>query len=342
MDSPAEMQPPDGVAPISRRHALALLAALSLPPRARGQSEIIDVRKVWDRAPHNAFTDLIRFRDAWFCAFREGSSHVATDGVLRILTSADGRDWTSAALLKSSTVDLRDPKLSIAPDGRLLLLGAAVTRAEGETTHRSRIWSSDDGRRWDDGREVGDENVWLWRLTWHEGAAYGVGYDTLRGRFARLYKGNGSRFDPLVPTLFAEGHPTEAALTFLTDNSAVCLLRRDGKGPDRTAQLGRSRPPYTEWTWRDLGVPVGGPALLRLHDGRLVAGVRLYDGKVRTALCWLDADAGRLTEFATLTSGGDTSYPGLVWRDGRIWVSYYSSHEGKASIYLAKVKPPAH
>ena len=34
----------------------------------------------------------------------------------------------------------------------------------------------------------------------------------------------------------------------------------------------------------------------------------------------------------------DTSYPGLVWHEGQLWVSYYSSHEGKTSIYLARVR----
>jgi hypothetical protein len=38
-----------------------------------------------------------------------------------------------------------------------------------------------------------------------------------------------------------------------------------------------------------------------------------------------------------LPSGGDTSYAGLVWHDGVLWVSYYSSHEGKSAVYLAKV-----
>ena len=75
-----------------------------------------------------------------------------------------------------------------------------------------------------------------------------------------------------------------------------------------------------------------------MPDGPTVAGVRLYDGKVRTALCLLDPAAGKLTEALKLPSGGDTSYAGLVWHDGLLWVSYYSSHEGKTSIYLAKVK----
>ena len=46
--------------------AVALL--LSAPPKA----ELVEVRKIWDRGAHNAFTDLVRFKDAWFCVFREG------------------------------------------------------------------------------------------------------------------------------------------------------------------------------------------------------------------------------------------------------------------------------
>ena len=39
----------------------------------------------------------------------------------------------------------------------------------------------------------------------------------------------------------------------------------------------------------------------------------------------------------TLPSGGDTSYAGMVWHEGLLWVSYYASHEGKTAIYLARV-----
>ncbi|HXJ76561.1 MAG TPA: exo-alpha-sialidase, partial [Candidatus Dormibacteraeota bacterium] len=101
-----------------------------------------------------------------------------------------------------------------------------------------------------------------------------------------------------------------------------------------------AQPPYTAWQWKDVGMKIGGPHLLQLPDGRLVAGVRLYDGTVRTSLCWVDPVTGKLTEFVKLPSGGDCSYPGLVWHQKLLWVSYYSSHEGKTSIYLAKVRLP--
>ena len=42
----------------------------------------------------------------------------------------------------------------------------------------------------------------------------------------------------------------------------------------------------------------------------------------------------------TLPSGGDTSYPGMVWHEKLLWMSYYSSHESKTSIYLAKIHLP--
>ena len=80
--------------------------------------------------------------------------------------------------------------------------------------------------------------------------------------------------------------------------------------------------------------------MIRLPDGRIVAAVRLYDNGARTSLMWLDSDGAKLTEFLKLPSGGDTSYAGLAWHEGLLWVSYYSSHEGKACVYLAKVRIP--
>ena len=133
---------------------------------------------------------------------------------------------------------------------------------------------------------------------------------------------------------------SEATLRFLADDTALCLLRLNNMPGAKTANahLGVARPPYTHWEWKDLGAVIGGPNMIQLPDGRFVAAVRLYDKQVRTALCWLDPAAGKLTEFLTLPSGGDTSYAGLVLHDGLLWTSYYSSHEGKTSIYLAKVQ----
>lgn len=52
------------------------------------------------------------------------------------------------------------------------------------------------------------------------------------------------------------------------------------------------------------------------------------------------SESAALAPAVAVTSGGDTGYPGLVWHDGLLWVSYYSSHEGKANIYLARIRFP--
>ena len=131
-------------------------------------------------------------------------------------------------------------------------------------------------------------------MTWHKATAYGVGYDTAGEEFIRLYAStDGKRFQALVPELFNEGQPNETSILFQPDDTALCLLRRDGS--PGSAKLGLARPPYTKWQWRDLGAKIGGPHMIRLADGRIVAAVRLYDGGARTALAWLDPDAGTLT-----------------------------------------------
>ncbi len=300
--------------------------------------KLLDVRKIWDQAPHNAFTDLIYYKGRWICAFREGAAHVSPDGSIRVIASRDGGKWESAALIGSGAADLRDAKLSIAPDGRLMLLAAGALHQPAAAKHESMVWFSSDGGSWTGPVKVGDPNVWLWRVTWNAGMALGVGYDTMARGFVRLYRGNrAAKFETLAPSLFERGYPNESSIVFLPDNTALCLLRRD-EGT-RSGQLGRARPPYTDWTWQDLGVRIGGPQMIRLPDGALAAAVRLYDGKTRTALCSVDAAAGKLKELLTLPSGGDTSYAGMVHRKGVLWVSYYSSHEGKTSIYLARVRP---
>jgi hypothetical protein len=319
---------------------LPLLSLLLLCTPAPADPQLLGVKKISDTAPHSAFTDLAYFKDRWYCTFREGAAHVSPDGSICVLQSPDAEKWDRIAHLTRADGDLRDPKLSITPDDRLMLTAAiALPKAGGAKEHRTLVWFSEDGKKWSEPKEIGDVNVWLWRVAWHDGKAFGVGYATAPPSLVRLYESaDGSTFKALVPTLFDKGEPSEAGLAFDNDNTCLCLLRRDAKGKAGSAQLGTAKPPYTDWTWKDLTLRVGGPALLRLPDGRFIAAGRFYEPSAHTALAWLDPAAGKLTPFLKFPSSGDTSYPGLVFRDGLLRVSYYSTHEGKTSIYLATVK----
>src|SRR5688572_29288381 len=100
-------------------------------------AELVYVRKIWDSGNHNAFTDLGRFEDQWWCVFREGKAHVSPDGKVRVLRSKDGAEWESAALLSSPEGDLRDPKVTIAPGNRLMMTAAIAYPPGSKVKHQS-------------------------------------------------------------------------------------------------------------------------------------------------------------------------------------------------------------
>lgn len=304
------------------------------------QLEVLDVRKIWDKAPHNAFTDLIEFRGYLYCAFREGDGHVSDDGKLRILRSKDGTRWSSASLVEWPGSDARDAKLSITSNGRLMLNGAIrfLQPVKGKK-HQSISWISADGDQWIGPYGYVDGlGTWRWSVTWNEGVAYSFGYsgDDAGGCLYRSLDGKSWQtvVDDIYPDVASYGN--ETSLVFLENNEAICLLRRDGGS--KTALLGFSQPPYTQWQWKDLGVRVGGPKMILTDSGQLLAAVRLYDDRARTSLCWIDPANVTITEAIELPSGGDTSYAGMVLSENDLWVSYYSSHEEKTSIYLAKIR----
>ena len=301
---------------------------------------LVKVSRIWDVGAHNAFTDLIRFRDRWYCTFREGDDHVGGDGRIRVLTSADGEAWTSAALVGETGIDLRDPKLSIMPDGRLMMIaGGSVYEGKRYLGRQPRVMFSPDGSTWSSPQRILSEGDWLWRVTWHQGTAYGVTYrsaaDAANEWTAALVSSKDGRTFDEVATFAVPDRPNETTLRFMPDGEMVALVRREAG--NRLAWLGRSRAPYTTWAWRETAHQIGGPNFIRLPDGGLWASGRSYPGGPKTVVARLTLD-GAYTPVLTLPSGGDTSYAGMVWHDDLLWVSYYASHEGKTAIYLARVK----
>jgi len=308
--------------------------------------EVVEVKKIWDRAPHSAFTDLVRWNEKFYCAFREGRGHVSTDGKIRILESKDANHWESTALIELSGYDLRDAHLSTTPDGRLMLLGGAAPRKQDNQSAPTGtfVCFSQDGKRWTKPQIVVKPGRWLWSVTWSKGKAYGVSYAAGEGMpyLDLLISSDGVNYQPHVAKLFGEGYPTEVTLRFDADDTCYALVRRDRqKDKPSSAMLGVSRPDYKKWRWHDLGAKFngfGGPNLIRLPAGHWIGAGRMHEGGAHTALTYIDVGNGTMTKLLKLPSGGDTSYPGLVWFEDVLYVSYYSSHEGKTSIYLAKVK----
>lgn len=292
--------------------------------------------------------DLIRFRDSWFCSLRESDLHAyGKPGHIRILTSQDGVSWMPCALLEEEGIDLRDPKLSITPHGLLMLIvgGTLYDNKRTYLSLRSRVSFSSDGKNWSPFQHVVSPHEWLWRVTWHLGKAYGAAYsrsdpkDKYKEWHIRLYESDdGVNFKEMVQWSIP-GYPNETTLRFLKSGEMVALVRRDGR-TDNNAWIGSSQPPYKEWKWHETPLYFGGPNFLLDSEQNFWAGGRIlmnmpYGQMERTVLAEMDHQSIR--PCLILPSGGDCSYPGLYLFENVLWMNYYSSHEGKAAIYLARI-----
>lgn len=306
------------------------------------------VKKIWDTAQHSAFTDITVFNGKLYCTFREGTGHVPGrttgegDGEIRVIRSLDGETWESIALLKKQGYDLRDSKISETPDGRLMLTIGGSIYIDGQLTnwHPQVSFSDKNGENFSDpvpmvlDPAVLTNTDWVWRVTWHKGTGYGVVYQSRNDPWATalLKTQDGVKYD-LVQRFEIDGRPNEATVRFDTDDKMWILLRREGG--NRMGMMGTSSAPFTDWTWKETGKQLGGPDFIFLPSGKMLMGSRAYDNGVATALYRFD-EQGNMIEIVRFRSGGDTSYPGFVIQDDTLWVSFYSSHEGKTSIYLAK------
>lgn len=317
------------------------------------QEHVVSIERIWDRPGHSAFTDIIALGNQLYCTFREGSDHVpGLNGVIRVIRSRDRMNWESVAVLEERHADLRDPKLAITPDGRLMVhMGASFYHGKKRLGIESRVaFAESDGATF--GRpvrvvfpkEMTARANWLWRITWHEGVAWGCVQqltDERQGklrRALRLVRSRDAVHFEAVARLDVDA-PSETTLRFLPDETMVAMIRCEGKPP--IGRIGMAKPPYTDWKFVDTNKRFGGPNFVRLPGGAWLAGSRGYKpGGAKTQLWWLDLDSRGFRDLLTFPSGGDNSYPGFVVDDEnrKLYVSYYSSHEGKAAIYLATLR----
>jgi hypothetical protein len=324
-----------------------LLSTLFLSHPSSPSPRLLSARKIWSQAEHNAFTDLIYHRQSFLCTFREADSHVGGEnGKIRILSSSDTHQWSSLTEISQEGVDLRDPTFEEMPDGRLMLLmGGAVYDQEGKfmTRYPCVTFSSDGGRSWEPLQILNDlEGEWLWSVTWDRGFGYSPSYsmsdkeDWEQPWLLKLFQTADGTHYHLIHTFDLSSFPSEATLRFLPDGTMVALVRRYGNG-----LIGSAVSPYTEWQWVEVPHQLGGPNFLILPNGEMWAcsrRVELKSPDSKERLFYTTVARMSLKDYEPvldLPSGGDTSYPGMVYKEGKLYISYYSSHEGKSAIYLA-------
>ena len=310
------------------------------------------VEKIWDNGMYCAFTSLIKYKGYYYCTFREGKSHIfdekgKAEGQIRIIRSKNLKKWESVLLTGEAGKDLRDPKLSITPDGRLMVsIGVSVYVGRVYKEQYSCTFFSTDGTHYTkpqrcqisgSDKHKGD---WIWRVTWHGGTGYAVNYYTIdKEKFKTQLLGttDGVNFK-VISEFDIPGFPNEGTIRFYPDGRMAVMIRRDGR--DCSTYWAVSPAPYTQWEWYEMPFFIGGPDFQIVNDRLMVAGGRSNQNPDWCTTCIYSGspDNADLHPTFTLPSGGDTSYPGILVEKDEIIVSYYSGHETKRpSIYLARI-----
>jgi hypothetical protein len=315
---------------------LLSLTAPAAPP------QLLESKLIWKKGSDPALTDLARWRDAWWCVFRESSGlFKKPDGKIRIVTSRDGTVWESVAFFSEKDVDFDAPRLSVTPQGRLMLvfnsdLDPGLAKPG---TPQPMVAFSTDGRQWSAPKRVLEEGEELGRVTWQGETAYVVSRSKTppddEGRINEwiltLHKSGDGISWTSVAQLKVPDFPAEATLRFRPDGECLALVQRMRR--DKQGWLGKAKAPYTNWQWQPVGRPIGGANFLVMAKGNLIVAGQSDQLSVITALGFLDEKGWQPT--LALRSGFRFSYTGMVEHEGFLWISYLS-HSGE--ILLGKVQ----
>ncbi len=331
------------------------------PPRVK----LSNVRRAFDNGEHNAFTDLIRWKDRYWLTFRScAEGHpVSSKGAVIVLSSPDANVWTEVHRVTVPGHDTRGPHF-LAFDEKLFLYVGAIyvndTPEEDLSSMNPKNFGctsfTGDGETWSDPTPLtGTKEYFIWGAASHNGKAYLSGRRTKRiphgtdpgkfesvGETALLESSNG--LDWKVASVYHQDRGDETSFLFEPNGDLVAVTRRGGP---YKARLLRSKAPYQEWVHKDFPFFIGGPLIKQWGDRYIVGGRRNSKEGKKTGLWWLHGD--ELRSLAILPSGGDNSYPGFAAVDDEHGVvCWYSSHEKDengeiiTAIYMADLEtlPP--
>ena len=294
--------------------------------------------KVWDDAPHNAFTDMTLFKNNFYLVLREGEEHASNDGDIRVLRSKDGKTFTSIARFSDPNFDLRDPKIVNLGD-TLLYIQYGMANRDKKIMRNGMQWSKN-GKDWNTKKVFSQNDTWwLWGVTNLDGKLLSAGYNPYKNDFNTLYlakkPGEYTSVAKVKTSSFSSGEATLAS----KGDTVFCAIRATHY----------SLPSYIGYAlkkdlsdWKCVGqntdLILGGPKLFFLPNGKLYLVTRSSrDGKLKTCLYNVDRTTFKLSYILTLPSEGDNAYGGIAYTKTDLFISYYSTMEEKTSIYVSRI-----
>jgi hypothetical protein len=276
----------------------------------------LDTWPVVDDGRHNAFTDLLYWQGYFWLAYISSPSHFASkQSRVVILRSKDLKQWQEMARFSGNGQDIRDPKLAIIQDQ--LVLYALLNKQFDPEPYKTITAHSVDGATWSPFKDVTPEGWLLGRPVTRDNATwFAPAHRIDHGTAILLRSMDGVTWD-IHGTIHANDRADETAIQLLPDGHMLAVTRIEAGGGifgdvEAGTQISRADAPYTTWT-----------------SVRPLLGQGSAVGRKRSALFLVEENARELIHLTDLPSAGDTSYPGAVIVNGKLFISYYTNAPGK-------------
>jgi hypothetical protein len=299
---------------------------------------------------HNFNTDLLLWNDHFYLIYQHSNTHFFDgDSKLVLLRSNDCKIWEKISEIKYEGLEFRDPKLAVI--GNTLFLYALKNFTYDPEPSQTFYATSKEGYEWSDFKEVEPKGYLFWKpktldsLTW-----YNTAYWHEHGKSILIKSDDGVNWE-IVSTIYEGETNDETALEILSDGKIIVTARLEADpawhsgSKNASTLIAYSYPPYTDWIkTKSYLTRLDGPALINV-DNKLYAAARFDPegrdnwfgmssvfGIKRTAI-YLVTDTS-LTLLTELPSCGDTSYPGIVEKNGFLYIAYYTNDESKDYPWL--------
>lgn len=316
------------------------------------------VEQAFEEDWHNSNTNLEYWKGNFYLVHQSSINHwAALVSKIVVRKSAIGENYDTIVVeLNSPGEDIRDPKFGNFNDTLFIYaLPNHVNLIPINSPYKTVYSKTTDGVTWTEFKDIeGDAaDGWnLWRpktldnITW-----YVTAHKT--GHVALFSSTNGVKWDK-VSDISTGNLCSESAMDFTSNGDIIATSRCEasifggfiGDFNGHTL-ISIASAPYTSWTKTESYVTkLDGPAVfLNPVDNKTYA-VGRYEPeakglftamgsffcKKRTSIFLLEPN--KLIYLSDFPSGGDTSYLGAIVKDGRVYLSYYTSDITRDFIWL--------
>ncbi len=248
--------------------------------------KILSNKVIYHDGRHNAFTSMVRWRDKYWLAFRNGTHHRSNDGRIMIINSEDLESWSEPKIVIDTDIDDRDPAVFVWDD-ELFVISMSYNRKlhEGEKERRlasmsSFVIHSSDGKNWTEPQRTLPEHRVIWWVSNGPDALYASVYrpddaGNYKERITELWRSNNGLEWEKVSVISDRDNSTEAALVFLPDERLFAYVRHD---KNDWPEITMSSPPYVKWKpIVDFDFRHNGPCMGLVGDKLVTSGRSIFE-----------------------------------------------------------------